>query len=137
MDIHSYTCRLVASLSTAMNKFNRLLVFEQALSTLQTAVSSLLHTNSVMVQNIVDASRGKVTSTLFPVKDFLHVLALDAFQNINLHRSLIIRPFTNIIPCWNLFSHPTLLSYMSHLYQEMFLRSIKWSLSLFRLMAPL
>ncbi len=80
LDIHSFTHRLVASFNSAMNKFNKLLVFEQALSALETSVSSLLHTNSILVQNIVDAARSRVTFTLFPVKDFLHVLALGASE---------------------------------------------------------
>ncbi len=81
VDIPSFTHRLVASLNSAMNKFNKLLVFEQALSALETSVSSLLHTNSILVQNIVDASRSRVTSTLFNVKDFLYVLALGASEH--------------------------------------------------------
>ncbi len=56
VDIHSFTHRLVASFNSAMNKFNKLLVFEQALSALETAVNSLLHINSILVQNIVNAS---------------------------------------------------------------------------------
>ncbi len=75
VDIHLFTHRLVASFNSAMNTFNKLLFFEQALSALESSVSSLLHTNGILIQNIVDASRSRVTSTLFPVKDFLHVLA--------------------------------------------------------------
>ncbi len=79
--IHSFTHRLVASFNSAMNTFNKLLVFEQALSALQTSVSSLLHTNGILVQNIVETSRSRFTSTLFPTKDFLHVLALGASEH--------------------------------------------------------
>ncbi len=82
VDIHSFTHCLVASFNSAMNTFNKLvLVFEQALSALESSVSSLLHTNGILVQHIVDASRSRVTSTLFPLKDFLHVLALGASEH--------------------------------------------------------
>ncbi len=89
VDIHSFTHHLVASFNSAMKKCNKLLVFEQALSALESSVSSLLHTNSILVQNIVGASRSRVTSTLFRW----------VLRNINLHHSLIIGPFTTIIPC--------------------------------------
>ncbi len=40
---------------------------------LENTVNSLLRTNALVIQNVVDAARGRVTS-LFPVKDFLKTL---------------------------------------------------------------
>ncbi len=45
------------------------------LATHENAVNPLLHTKSLIAQNIVDAARGRVTS-LFPVKDFRKILDL-------------------------------------------------------------
>jgi len=41
---------------------------------MENAVNSLLHTNQLIIQNVVDAANGRVTSALFPVKDFLYAL---------------------------------------------------------------
>ncbi len=46
----------------------------QALPALESAVNSVLHINTLAIQNVVDADRGKVTSSLFPVKDLQRVL---------------------------------------------------------------
>ena len=43
---------------------------------LENAVNSLVHTNQEIISNVVDAVHGRVSPTLFPVKDFLHALAL-------------------------------------------------------------
>ena len=48
----------------------------QALPALKNTINSLLHANNVIIQNLVDAAHGRVTSFLFPVKDFLRTLAL-------------------------------------------------------------
>ncbi len=40
------------------------------------AVSSLLHTNQQIMSNVVGAVHGRVTPSLFPVKDFMHALEL-------------------------------------------------------------
>ena len=52
------------------------MVLTQALSALENAVHSLVHTNQQIVNNVVDAVHGRVTPALFPVKDFMHVLEL-------------------------------------------------------------
>lgn len=54
--------------------------FNQALPTLEDAVNSLVHTNARIMQNVVDAAQGRVTPTLFPVHDFLHVLRLEKME---------------------------------------------------------
>ena len=46
------------------------------LAALETSVTSIVHTNELVLRNVVDASRGKVTSALLPVKDLLHALTL-------------------------------------------------------------
>ena len=48
-----------------------MLTMNQALSILENTVNSLLHTNLLVIQNLVEAARGRVTSSLFPVKDLL------------------------------------------------------------------
>ncbi len=50
-------------------------VFVQDLA-VENAVNSPLHINSLIIQNIVDAARGSVTSSLLPVKDFLKIVDL-------------------------------------------------------------
>ncbi len=69
------------TLRTAVNKVFKSLdslytlgVLEQALAALETGVNSILITNNQIIQNIVDASRGRVTSALFPFQDLHHVL---------------------------------------------------------------
>ncbi len=46
----------------------------QLLSVMETAVNSLLHANQLVVQNVVDAANGRVSPTLFQVRNFLHGL---------------------------------------------------------------
>ena len=43
---------------------------------MENTVNSLLYANNIIIRNIVGAARGRVTSSLFPVKDFLRTLAL-------------------------------------------------------------
>ncbi len=44
-------------------------LINQALPVLESAINSILHINNLVIQNVVDADRGRVTSSLFPVKD--------------------------------------------------------------------
>lgn len=46
------------------------------LAALEASVTSIMHTNELVLRNVVDVSRGKVTSALLPVKDLLHALTL-------------------------------------------------------------
>ncbi len=49
-------------------------LINQALPALENAVNSVLHINILAIQNVVDADRGRVTFSLFPVKDLQRVL---------------------------------------------------------------
>ncbi len=44
-------------------------LINQALPALESAVNSVLHITTLVIQNVVGANRGRVTSSLFPVKD--------------------------------------------------------------------
>ncbi len=48
------------------------------LSSLEISVNSIVNSNSIILRNIVDASRSKVTSSLLPVKDLTHALTVAA-----------------------------------------------------------
>lgn len=61
---------------TNIKKLQAFAVIREALSALESTAASLLHTNEHLIRNVVDAARGRVTSSLFPVKDFLHALAV-------------------------------------------------------------
>ncbi len=50
------------------------MTISQLLPVLETIVNSLLHTNQLVVQTVVDAAHDRLTPTLFPVKDFHHAL---------------------------------------------------------------
>ena len=52
----------------------------QALSFLEAVVHSLLRTNALVIATVVDATRGRVTDSLFPVRDLLKVLELGSSQ---------------------------------------------------------
>ncbi len=49
-------------------------LINQALPALESSISSVLHINNLVIQNVVDADCGRVTSSLFPVKDLQKVL---------------------------------------------------------------
>ena len=51
------------------------MVVNQILPALENTVNFLLYANNVIMQNNVDAARGRATSSLFPGKDFLRTLA--------------------------------------------------------------
>ncbi len=76
-DVANYTNILRASLNTVLQSMNSLYAFEvleQALAALETSAQSILNTNNQIIQNLVDASRGRVTSSLFPFQDLRRVL---------------------------------------------------------------
>lgn len=80
-DLSSYTNILSTSLNEALQDLRRwrtLGLLDQALPVLENAVTSLLYTNQQVVGNLVDAARGKVTSSLLPVSDLLHALDIGA-----------------------------------------------------------
>ena len=76
-DLALYSDALSFSLNNVLKQASgvqEILVMNQALSNLENTVNSLLHANLLVIQNLVDAARGRVTSSLFPVKDLLHTL---------------------------------------------------------------
>lgn len=46
----------------------------ESVSALERTATSLLHTSERSIRNVVDTARERVSSALFPVKDFLHAL---------------------------------------------------------------
>ena len=78
-DLAVYSKQIRTSITTVASNVNIMydvIVVNQALPALENRVNSLLHANNVIIQNMVDAARGSVTSSVFPVKDFLRTLAL-------------------------------------------------------------
>ena len=79
MTLAVYSKEIRISITTVTSNVNSMydvIVVNQALPALKNTVNSLLHANNVIIQNMVNAARGRVTSSLFPVKDFLRTLAL-------------------------------------------------------------
>ena len=71
----------------------------QALPALENTVNSLLHANNVIIQNIVDAARGRATSPFFPVKDFLRTLAFE------IKETFVRRPrYSSLLPLTEVFA---------------------------------
>ncbi len=64
-----------------MNSLYAFEVLEQALAALETSDQSILNTNNQIVQNLVDASRGRVTSSLFPFQDLRKVLHVGEYDH--------------------------------------------------------
>ncbi len=78
-DIASYsrTVRTAFNLVTEDVKgIHEMALINQALTALESAVNLVLHINTLAIQNVVDADRGRVTSSLFPVKDLRRVLMM-------------------------------------------------------------
>ncbi len=80
--IASYTATLRLSLNNVLTTIKSLYdlnIIGQALPALENAVNSLLRINALVIQNVVDAARGRVTS-LFLVKDFIkrHRVSIDS-----------------------------------------------------------
>ena len=46
------------------------------LNALENSINTIMHANELVLRNVVDTSRGRVSSSLFPVKDLLHTLTL-------------------------------------------------------------
>ncbi len=61
---------------TTIKSLYDLSVIGQALPALENTVKSLLRTNALVIQNVVDAARGRVISSLFPVKYFIKTLEI-------------------------------------------------------------
>ena len=71
-ELGSYANHMKLSLDRVLetlNSFYDFLVVDQALPALENAVNSLLHTNQQIITNVVDAAHGRVTPSLFQVKD--------------------------------------------------------------------
>ncbi len=76
-DLGLYVNRLKLGLDrvfASLDSFYHFLVLNQALPSLENVVNSLMHTNQQIINNVVDAANGRVTPTLFPVRDFMHAL---------------------------------------------------------------
>ncbi len=76
-DIASYARTVRTALNAViedMKDIHEMGLINQALPTLESAINSVLRTNNLVIQNVVDADRGRVTSSLFPVKDLQRVL---------------------------------------------------------------
>ena len=78
-ELASYTQLLGDSMRKMLSQLNALYEFTivgNALSALESVVTTLLDTNHRITQNIVDAAMGRVTTSLFPEKDFKRVLEI-------------------------------------------------------------
>ncbi len=78
-DVASYTATLRSSLNkmlTSIKHIYEMTTIGQALPALENPVTSLLRSNSLIIRNVVDATRGRVTDSLFPVKDLLKILEI-------------------------------------------------------------
>ena len=76
-DLGIYVRRLQYNLNQVLMQLEfstNMMVINQVLPVLENTVSSLLHTNKLIIDNLVDASRGKVTSSMMPVKDLQYAL---------------------------------------------------------------
>ncbi len=71
-DIYSYSRAVRTALNTVIEDvkgLHEMARINQALPALESAINLILPTNNLVIQNVVDADRGRVTSSLFPVKD--------------------------------------------------------------------
>ena len=78
-DLASYANLLGQSMNVMLAKLNSAYeysVIGHALSALESVVTSLLDTNHRITRNIVDAAMGRVTTSLFPEKDFKRILEI-------------------------------------------------------------
>lgn len=82
MHVHDFVSHLesmrlfINNVAERADAVQDVLIINQGLSVLENIVNSLLHTNMLVIQNLVDAARGRVSSSLFPVKDLLHTLTI-------------------------------------------------------------
>ena len=75
----NYTNILGASLNKAFLNIDVSYAIDEVfmvLNALENSVNTIMHANDLVLRNVVDASRGRVSSSLFPVKDLLHTLTL-------------------------------------------------------------
>ncbi len=82
-DLGLYVNQLKSELNNILASVDSMCDFmtiAQLLSAMETAVNSLLHTNQLVVQNVVDAANGRVSPTLFQVRDFLHGLNIGKME---------------------------------------------------------
>ncbi len=78
-DLGLYVNRLKLGLDrvfATLESYYYFMVLHQAIPSLENAVNSLIHTNQQIINNVVDAANGRVTPTLFPVRDFMHALEI-------------------------------------------------------------
>ncbi len=78
-DLGLYVNRLKQGLNVVLATIDSLyhfMVLNQTLRSLENAINSLLHTNQQIMSNVVYALHGRVTPSLFPVKDSMHTLEL-------------------------------------------------------------
>ncbi len=78
-DLGLYVNRLKLGLDrvfATLESYYHFMVMQQAIPALENVVNSLMHTNQQIINNVVDAANGRVTPTLFPVRDFMHALEL-------------------------------------------------------------
>ena len=78
-ELASYTNLLGHSVNEILTKLNSVYeynVLGHALSALESVVMSLVDTNHKITRNIVDAAMGRVTTSLFPEKDFKRALEI-------------------------------------------------------------
>ncbi len=76
-DIASYSRAVRIALNLVIEDvkgLHEMALINQALPALESSVNSVLRINTLVIQNVVDADRGRVTSSLFPVKDLQRVL---------------------------------------------------------------
>ncbi len=76
-DIASYSRTVRIALNALIEDvkgLHEMTLINQALPALESAINSVLHTNNLVIQNVMDADRGGVTSSLFPVKELHRVL---------------------------------------------------------------
>ncbi len=59
----------------------------------------MIHINNLVIQNVVDADRGRVTSALFPVKDLQRVLMKG--EKERQLTPLLRMPYNTTIPYWS------------------------------------
>ena len=79
LEIASYTDTLRSALNkvfASLRHTHAMMELTQAMSALEAAVYSLIATNTNIVAGVVDASQGRVTTSMFPIRDLLQVLDL-------------------------------------------------------------
>ncbi len=82
-DLGLYVNQLKSALNNVLTSVDSMYYFmtiSQLLPVMETAVNSLLDTNQLVVQNVIDAVHGRVSPTLFPVRDFLHALNIGKME---------------------------------------------------------